>query len=303
MLGPFICHKDISLTEGERAILSKDRKFCLTQDVDRIEFNMELERSLVKHRFNEQGEKAEREKMDKISIGVSHIENEKACSSNVPEQDEDRLTKLWDLESHRYIFDPFKKEIDFSKSRPTDYKLNTRIKLPKPLSTDEEFQCETRKRVYMKVCDDFIKTKDSESRTVNKDHQKETEKHTLDHGKNRHKNKKFLNIDKKESVGLINLQKRIRNNEIVVTPTDKSGRFSVMTHQQYIEAGHEHTNKDIPTDWAGVRYLKNQVNNHMWWLTKIWSYSKQTDQDRMLNNLTVAGLDLPEMYLLTKDHK
>ena len=102
---------------------------------------------------------------------------------------------------------------------------------------------------------------------------------------------------------MCHLQKRIRNNELVVTPTDKSGRFSVMTHQQYIEAGREHTNKDIPTDWAGVRYLKNQVNNHMWWLTKIWSYSKQTDQDRMLNNLTVAGLDLPEMYLLTKDHK
>ena len=117
----------------------------------------------------------------------------------------------------------------------------------------------------MKVCDEFIKTKGVEDTRTNKGHQEDTEKHTLSHGKSR----KFLNINKKERVGLINLQKRIRNNELVVTPTDKSGRFSVMTHQQYIEAGREHTNKDIPTDWAGVRYLKNQVNNHMWWLTKI----------------------------------
>ena len=29
----------------------------------------------------------------------------------------------------------------------------------------------------------------------------------------------------------------------------------------------------------------------------------KTDEGRMLNNLTVAGIDLPEMYLLTKDHK
>ena len=32
-------------------------------------------------------------------------------------------------------------------------------------------------------------------------------------------------------------------------------------------------------------------------------YSKNTDQDRMNNNLHVSGLDVPEMVILIKDHK
>ena len=61
--------------------------------------------------------------------------------------------------------------------------------------------------------------------------------------------------------------------------------------------------QDPVMSWDDVRYLKNQVNSHMWWLCKIWSYGKNTDPDRTLNNMTVAGIDLPEMSLLVKDHK
>ena len=52
---------------------------------------------------------------------------------------------------------PLKKTIDFSMRRPTDYKMNNRVKLPKPLDLDGEFQCETRRRLYQQT---FEKYKD-----------------------------------------------------------------------------------------------------------------------------------------------
>ena len=44
--------------------------------------------------------------------------------------------------------------------------------------------------------------------------------------------------------------------------------------------------------------MKNQVNPHMYWLSKIVNYSGKNDLSRM-----VSGKDLPEMCLLAKDHK
>ena len=39
------------------------------------------------------------------------------------------LQDIWAKEKHRYIFDPFGKNIDFRDRRPTDYKLHKRVKL------------------------------------------------------------------------------------------------------------------------------------------------------------------------------
>ena len=120
------------------------------------------------------------------------------------------------------------------------------------------------------------------------------------------KNKKdrhAINLNKKERTGLESLLKRVKNNEIVITPTDKSGRFAVLTAQQYLEAGSVHTSKDDEISWREVKYLRNQVNDHMAWLRGVFKYCDKTDSDRMAANLVVSDLDLPEMTLLTKDHK
>ena len=62
-----------------------------------------------------------------------------------------------------------------------------------------------------------------------------------------------------------------------ITPTDKSSRMAVMTYDQYINAGLQHTLQDEEIDWAKVRYLQNQTNNHVWWISRILGYSLGTD--------------------------
>ena len=58
-------------------------------------------------------------------------------------------------------------------------------------------------------------------------------------------NKKgFENISNMEKQGVKSLQKRIKNREIIVCQYNKSGKFAVLTTEQYIKAGNKHTSKD-----------------------------------------------------------
>ena len=53
------------------------------------------------------------------------------------------------------------------------------------------------------------------------------------------------NLSDSEKKGLKSLKKRVREGELVITTTDKSGRMAVLSREQYIEAGEEHTSKDM----------------------------------------------------------
>ena len=121
--------------------------------------------------------------------------------------------------------------------------------------------------------------------------------------KKHYRHESISNLSNKEQMGLNSLLKRIQKDEIRITPTDKSGRFAILTNEQYIKSGQVHTNKDESIGWKEVNYLRNQVNNHMFWLRKIYRYCEKTNPDRMNTNLIVADNDLPEMAILIKDHK
>ena len=305
--GPFICHRDIKLSKGEWQLLSRDPKFSTMEECDQMTFQSELEKGLCKHRYNE-NLNLKRNNKKKVTITCEGTSNFEGVNVKTDVKT-DLLHDIWEQEEHRYPYNPFTCELDFSKRRPTDYKLNTRVSLPKPLDADGEFQCEIRRRAYQQVYDEFKAT----STTTTKNPTQEA----LDsHGPTRggqtditggkghiEKKKKIINITADERRGLDELKRKIDAGEIIVVPTDKSSRFAVMKQEQYLASGKVHTDKDTQCDWSSVKYLKNQVNNHMWWLLHIWSYSKKTDTDRMLKNITVSGLDLPEMGLLIKDHK
>ena len=123
--------------------------------------------------------------------------------------------------------------------------------------------------------------------------------------KNEH-NGSFLrssNLTKKECEALKSLKKKIKEGDVVVTPTDKSSRLAIMTKEQYQEAGSVHTSEDKRIDWNTVSKLQRNVNSHVWWLAQIVGYSKNKDQKRMMTNLQDYGREVPEMVLLCKDHK
>ena len=66
--------------------------------------------------------------------------------------------------------------------------------------------------------------------------------------------------------GLKSLKKRVAEGEIVVCQTDKSGRFCVLTREQYLQAGEVHTIKDRKITQHEHEEVERGLNGHMrWW--------------------------------------
>ena len=76
-----------------------------------------------------------------------------------------------------------------------------------------------------------------------------------------------------------------------------------MNPDQYIKAGLEHASKGIEITWKEVRYMQNQTNVNVWWLSEILGYSAKKKKERMQENLIDHGLEVPKMKILIKDHK
>ena len=242
------------------------------------------------------------------------------------------MKKIWDGEKHRFVFDPFNKQLDFRFRRPTDYKLNKRLILPRPLDDIGEFYCELKRRSYNQAFDDFQKQNDlGAEKRINlpkgrlsgrcngmekiahndgektevlgsKDNDVDIQTQVPTDDKKKIQNE-YQNLSYKEKKGLKSLSKRVTKGELMITPTDKSGRFAILTTDQYLESGKQHTAKDEKLCWNDVKYLRNQVNTHMHWFRNIFRYCDKSNPDRMKKNLVVSDLDVPEMAILIKDHK
>ena len=100
------------------------------------------------------------------------------------------------------------------------------------------------------------------------------------------------------------MKKRVAYGELIICQTDKSGRFCVLTREQYLEAERVHVDKDRKIDLEEQKEVERAVNGHMRWWNEIWSLGGNWSQEsRCLANLLKHGLGACPMTLLVKDHK
>ena len=277
-LGPYFCDPSIKLTRGELALLSKDPNFSVGFEPNEKQFQVEVQRMLSKHRINEN--------LAESKQGVTQhmrLDHDLVTESTPTNLRRDRLHDIFHEQKNRYIYNPLEKSVGFNKRNASDYKMNKSIKLPKPLSSDKEFECEIKKREYDKA---FNKYKSIEKRRNMKKKRDEP-----------------INLTREENIALTDIKRKIKNGELYITSTDKSSRFAILNREQYLQAGNVHTSKDKKIGWNHVKYLQSQVNAHMWWLAKIVGYSKDTNPARMNRNIQGSSMEVPEMVLLVKDHK
>ena len=71
------------------------------------------------------------------------------------------------------------------------------------------------------------------------------------------------NLSEEEKDGLRSLQKRLREKEIIILKTDKSGKMCVTTREEYVKMGEEHTKKDERIDRRGIIEKEKQLNGHV----------------------------------------
>ena len=153
------------------------------------------------------------EALDKLVKGSTECDT--LDQSLVQEQDttetdsrttEQQLIKFFNENRDRKVFDPISKTVDFSGRRPTDYKLNKHVILPKPIDSLGEFECELRRREYMGV---FNKVKQQEE---NKD--RAMRKKSIHNRNFFHKRKKRKKVENKNkaAIGTIDVSKDKQEN-------------------------------------------------------------------------------------------
>ena len=197
------------------------------------------------------------------------------------EYDEKEDLKQQECEARtRQIFNPEDKIFDGRKRRVTDLKECSRVFLPRPLDAQEESKLEARKQAQTEIYEKYRKE------FTNKN------------------NKQESNLTSIEQEGLKILEKRTRNNEIIVMKTDKSGRFVVTNEQEYVKMGQEHTNKDIEITIREVHEMEKVCNDH----TRAWSYIWKSGDDhdhlsRIISSKTSRSGNEADLTLLFKDHK
>ena len=73
----------------------------------------------------------------------------------------------------------------------------------------------------------------------------------------------LLNLTADEMEGLKSIRLRLVNGELVVLPTDKSGRFAIMTMDTYIKAGEVHVRNDKKMDTDDLKKNQRHLNGHV----------------------------------------
>ena len=107
--------------------------------------------------------------------------------------------------------------------RPTSVKKIPRVQLAKARPVKEESELNTRETMIQRTSWNYIST------------QEKTE-----------------NLTASEKRGLRKLKKRVKNGEIIILQTDKSGKFCVTDIETYRRMGREHAKNDEEVSWKEI---------------------------------------------------
>ena len=116
--------------------------------------------------------------------------------------------------------------------------------------------------------------------------------------------KQEANLTAAQRRGLGKLIKRVKEGEIVVCQTDKSGKLAVMTLELYKAAGEVHTRNDEEIDMEKVKELEKICNGTSAMVMKIFNVGADWEhQDRHKETKVSHSQEVPILDMLYKDHK
>ena len=271
--GPVIVDDDINLNKDEIAVLTRGPKFAIRKKLSLEQFLNNLESCLIKHRWDSKNN----------DLGEAETE----VMTNAVDEDDEEETKRIEEEGEmmeaksRLIFDQEDMSLNFARHKATDAKLNSRVILPKALSTQDEMKLEVRKMEMVKVFEDYVKEHCSDDEGSQK-----------------------MNLSKSELRGLKSLKKKVKDGDIIICQTDKSGRFAVMRMETYLMAGEKHVKDDAEINLEDVKENQRVVNGHVAMWLKIFKVgSDWKHQSRHRETKINQSLGIAPVYLLFKDHK
>ena len=102
------------------------------------------------------------------------------------------------------------------------------------------------------------------------------------------------------------LKIRVKNDEIVINTTDKSGKLCVSTIENYIQQGSKHIKGDREIEWGEVVRIQKRVTSHARCLIKVFNIGEQwgdNNQKRIYGAYSSEAGVVPVLSTMAKDHK
>ena len=112
------------------------------------------------------------------------------------------------------------------------------------------------------------------------------------------------NLSSDEIKGLKSLKKRFKEGELVILPTDKTGLFTVMSRDTYLECGKSHTMGDVEVGWDDLKLAQSELNGHTSMMIKIFNIGRAWEHmHRVRESILEESMATCPLSLLYKDHK
>ena len=162
----------------------------------------------------------------------------------------------------------------------TDTKHNKHAVLPKPIAASREAMIAVRATEWAKVREEYM------------------EEFTKEDGKQE------SNLTASQGRGVKSLLRRVKEGDIVVIQTDKSGILVVMSMEEYLKAGTVHTAKDDETNHEFAKENQRLLNGHSSMYLKIFNVGSDWNHEtRHRETKLNKSCAIPVLRLLFKDHK
>ena len=246
---------DITLTEEEKAVLKLNPKFAVMERINSEDIEIEAELGLAKLRYQLMKEDDIIDEVIEEESGEEDVERKKKKRRRLNEEEEELLEKMEIIEAEsRQVYDQASKTFDYTKKRTTDLKENAEVRLPQPCDASTESSINVLKNRILDVFRDFKKEKCDE------------------------RGSQKQNLDPLESRGYKSLKKRIKEGELVALETDKSGKMTLITMEDYLKLGLKKAKEDKEIDFNEVVKIQNKINDTTRYWIKILNAGASTGQ-------------------------
>ena len=115
------------------------------------------------------------------------------------------------------------------------------------------------------------------------------------------------NLTKQERAGIKEIKKKVKNKEVFVKQSDKSGKLTIDSLSNYDAAISEHTKNDKKIDVKQVEQIENKLNDNLRILNRIFSVGCQTSRKNNEDRVRLASISsnssIPVVDGVRKDHK
>ena len=217
----------------------------------------------------------------KTRLEIKDREEAKDENGEVIEEDLERIRE--EDRKSRQIFDQEKGELSMSKLRVTDAKYNTRSFPPREAKNEAEILIQARRQNVLATFDEYTQKIPNRGNKLNN-----------------------INLTREQTQGKKSLLKRSREGELVVTTTDKSGKFAIVETSLYKEAASKHLNDEEIT-LTEVEDTETLMNRHALQIVKSLKmgtrHGKEGQEERIRKAFRSVGAQPGPVQFLVKDHK